>query len=556
MQACRLLERISNAQAKEIEALTKGSRQGGPSVGEADKELGLEKDDEWVLQPNLQPLKKDSRVKKALAAAADIAGQKGQSEDGLVVGAIILEACWWLENLKKQEHRQYALNGEHAFWILKDPGLNCGRGINVFAEIMPLLEEASNSQWNMVVQKYLERPLLVGHDRRKCDVRLWVVVTSWNPAVIWAWPEPYLRLASRPFSWDKSQVSDPFVHLTNRTVQKFDGSPGEGATPPQVKEPPKEDEAHIWLLPRFLAWAQDGLTEIKGGARSCWNTFTWPKMLEAVRTCVQSCREDVGAHPSGCFELFGFDFLLDSEMRPWLLEANSSPDLCEDAGPSLRGMTETAVTELLQLAVGLQGDDVQLPTGLAKPQCDQTVPGSGHWHLVHREEVALGAKDLQLRRAIRAARRPQSMAGGSTAARRANRNQHLEVVRAVLGQDLKRSIPSVTALPQTVTPAVRQTELVLASASALPVPVLQSPSRLPHRGYAEGAGATKPPGCRQASPSQSSLILPKAEGRQSLLQRPRSREKPEWLTKALLQGQTASPERRSALRHSRLQGEG
>ncbi|CAE8605078.1 unnamed protein product, partial [Polarella glacialis] len=100
----------------------------------------------------------------------------------------------------------------------------------------------------------------------------------------------------------------------------------------------------------------------RGGKRSL--DELQPRILEAVRMAVRSCKEDVGAHPAGCFELFGFDFLLDSEMRPWLLE---------DAGPSLREMTETALAEMLQLKIGLQDCRVQLPQGLQRPERDEAV---------------------------------------------------------------------------------------------------------------------------------------------------------------------------------------
>jgi len=291
---------------------------------------------------------------------------------------------------------QNCMGIENCLWVLKAPHLNCGRGVQIHSELAPMLEDSKKEGWRMVAQRYLEDALLISGGR-KCDLRVWVVVSSWNPAVVWIHPEPYFRLASKPLTLDQSGIKDLFMHLTNRSVQKKEDPNGNA---PEYKSA-ESDEDHIMLLDAFFDWAEQNLSEVEfpneagagsgesfksGSAREAWEQCTWPRILNSVRTAVVACQGDVGMHPPGCFELFGFDFMLDTKMRPWLLEANSSPDLCEDAGPALRSLVEGALGDLLSMVIGLQDGSLNLPKCDGRIWSrDEHVAGSGKWRLCLQE---------------------------------------------------------------------------------------------------------------------------------------------------------------------------
>ena len=50
-----------------------------------------------------------------------------------------------------------------------------------------------------------------------------------------------------------------------------------------------------------------------------------------------------------CFELFGFDVLLDSNLEPWLLEVNLTPALSCDS-PLDQKVKSNCIADLLSLA--------------------------------------------------------------------------------------------------------------------------------------------------------------------------------------------------------------
>lgn len=54
------------------------------------------------------------------------------------------------------------------------------------------------------------------------------------------------------------------------------------------------------------------------------------KAIIAGEHYVNASTKKYNLHRNNCFEVFGYDVILDSELKPWLLEVNLSPSLaCE-----------------------------------------------------------------------------------------------------------------------------------------------------------------------------------------------------------------------------------
>jgi hypothetical protein len=170
---------------------------------------------------------------------------------------------------------------------------------------------------SVVVQEYIASPLLVGG--RKVDLRLYVCVTSFEPLEAFLYHEGYARYATQPYSACPSRLADLRTHLTNSSIaHDVDGalprlSPdaGDADADSEARGNPKQ------LLSAFLRELA------AAGADTARLLRDIDVLVLKSLLCV---RARVGPQPHA-FELFGVDVLLDAALRPWLIEANSSPSL-------------------------------------------------------------------------------------------------------------------------------------------------------------------------------------------------------------------------------------
>ena len=170
-----------------------------------------------------------------------------------------------------------------------------------------------------VASAYIHPPLTL--DGLKFDVRLYVLVTSWCPLVVYLYRGGIARCASEPYSLFSTTASD--------------SQPG-GASGPRSGHFTNfscSEEGPRLMLDTLHARLTRELGEV--AATQLWHDVDdlVVKMVITVEGPMSAelahCSRDVAnGHPNAqCFELFGIDVLIGADGKPWLLEVNMDPSL-------------------------------------------------------------------------------------------------------------------------------------------------------------------------------------------------------------------------------------
>ena len=224
--------------------------------------------------------------------------------------------------------------------ILK-PDAGCqGKGIFLTKSLDECL-----SVEGMIAQQYLPAPLLV--DGYKFDMRLYVLVVSCSPLRVLLFKEGLARFCTERYrAPNESNMDDTFMHLTNFAINKHSeeftiDESGEGGSKRSISS------LFAWLrengYPTEKIWSQ-----IK---------ILITKTLLAVQPHLQHVYHSLLGEDNvgfSCFEILGFDVMLDRKAKPWLLEVNHAPSF--SCGSSLDLKIKLELLRNTMRLIHLQGD--------------------------------------------------------------------------------------------------------------------------------------------------------------------------------------------------------
>ncbi|XP_060267219.1 tubulin polyglutamylase TTLL7 isoform X7 [Ovis aries] len=179
------------------------------------------------------------------------------------------------------------------------------------------------SQDHLIVQEYIEKPFLM--EGYKFDLRIYILVTSCDPLKIFLYHDGLVRMGTEKYiPPNESNLTQLYMHLTNYSVNKHN-------------ERFERDETENKGSKRSIKWFTEFLQANQHDVAKFWSDISElvvktlivaePHVLHAYRMCRPG--QPPGSE-SVCFEVLGFDILLDRKLKPWLLEINRAPSFGTD----------------------------------------------------------------------------------------------------------------------------------------------------------------------------------------------------------------------------------
>ena len=138
----------------------------------------------------------------------------------------------------------------------------------------------------------------------------------------------------------KDVKTNLFNHLTNYSINK------KNQNYVKNEELERDDYGFKWSLSAFCKHLQ---------SQGVDTNLLWSRIYDLIinsvlcgEAAVFSAIKKTLVHRTNCFEVFGYDVMLDEDLKPWLIEINLSPSLACDS-PLDTEIKSTLITNVFNL---------------------------------------------------------------------------------------------------------------------------------------------------------------------------------------------------------------
>ncbi|NXV07609.1 TTLL7 polyglutamylase, partial [Cettia cetti] len=285
-------------------------------------------------------------------------------------------------------------------FIVKPANGAMGHGISLIRN-----GEKLQAQDHLIVQEYLDKPFLM--EGYKFDLRVYILVTSCDPLKVFLYHDGLVRMGTEKYHPPSdSNLSQLYMHLTNYSVNKHN-------------EHFERDETEDKGSKRSIKWFTEFLETNNLDVSKFWSDISElvvktlivaePHVLHAYRMCRPG---QAPGSDSVCFEVLGFDILLDRKLKPWLLEINRAPSFGTDQKIDYDVKKGVLLNALKLLNIRTSDKRRNLAQQKAEAQkrlygqgpVKKLLPGSSEWekqrHTLERRKQELKERLAQVRKQI------------------------------------------------------------------------------------------------------------------------------------------------------------
>ena len=160
-------------------------------------------------------------------------------------------------------------------------------------------------------------------------MRIWVLLTHKMEAYIFK--EGHLKATS--YKYD-SESKNSFVHLTNYSVQKYSENFSKFEYGNEIS---------------FSEFEESLLNDYKIKINTKKDIY--PKLIEIIKMSLESVIDKINdLNRRGCYEIFGYDFMFDKDINPYLIEVNTNPGL-EISSPLISQLVPRMIDDAFRLTI-------------------------------------------------------------------------------------------------------------------------------------------------------------------------------------------------------------
>lgn len=205
-------------------------------------------------------------------------------------------------------------------WVYKKArDSNQGRGVKIVTNdiegnIIDDYLRNKKCQDGFIAQEYMRKPFLI--HGRKFDFRIYMVVASMDPLIV-LYHDGFLRLAAAQY---EAESNESWRHITNIREAKIYLESSNFTE----SESSKIIESLDMTFSEFSSYLYSSHNYKYDFFSEHFRPHAKKIMLHLIRMNYNRLLK----HPR-VFEIFGVDFMMDSEMRLWLIEVNTDPGIAE-----------------------------------------------------------------------------------------------------------------------------------------------------------------------------------------------------------------------------------